>query len=428
MKDSQDTLTVQGLAKTKYRTQALVIMLLCAAFLFYKYILQNFPSIITNELMQTFHLTGAGLGNLAATFFYSFIIMQFLAGILLDKWGARYLTSIAILLCGLGTIAFSYCDKELSAGIMRATTGVGVAFATVAYMKLASTWCDVKYYALVAGLLVTAAMVGAVFGQAPLSFFMHTYGWRMSLLSLGVFGVILSILFFCIVRNSPADKVEVKHQFPQVKWSEIRAVLLDKRNWMLTLYAGLGFSPLVIVGGLWGNPFLQEAYQLTPTQSSALISLSFIGLGIGSPFFGFISNRVDDRSLLMMGGTFCALLCFLPIIYGHNLASWLIGSLLFGFGFFLGVFMLAFTLGKEINNIAVTATVISMINASDTILDAITDPLIGRILDGLSEGAMQNGVHYFSVENYRYALTILPLYLVAAIVCMMFFKKFSKNT
>ena len=46
-----------------------LVMLLCAAFLFYKYILQVFPGIITENLMSEFHITGAGLGKLAACYF-----------------------------------------------------------------------------------------------------------------------------------------------------------------------------------------------------------------------------------------------------------------------------------------------------------------------------------------------------------------------
>ena len=39
-----------------------IIISLCAIFLFYKYVLQVFSSIITNQLMHEFQLTGAGLG------------------------------------------------------------------------------------------------------------------------------------------------------------------------------------------------------------------------------------------------------------------------------------------------------------------------------------------------------------------------------
>ena len=57
-----------------------IVICLCAGFQFYKYVLQVYPSIITDQLMREFQLTGAGLGNLAAAFYYSFIVVQLFVG------------------------------------------------------------------------------------------------------------------------------------------------------------------------------------------------------------------------------------------------------------------------------------------------------------------------------------------------------------
>src|SRR5579883_1517412 len=84
-----------------------LIITLCAGFLFYKYVLQVYPSIITDQLMREFHLTGAGLGNLAATFYYAYMATQLFVGIMLDKYSTRWLTTAAIFVCALGVFLFS---------------------------------------------------------------------------------------------------------------------------------------------------------------------------------------------------------------------------------------------------------------------------------------------------------------------------------
>ena len=48
--------------------RAIITISLCGAFLFYKYILQNFPSIMAPQLMAAFHLQGLGLGMLSGVF------------------------------------------------------------------------------------------------------------------------------------------------------------------------------------------------------------------------------------------------------------------------------------------------------------------------------------------------------------------------
>src|SRR5262245_52752289 len=124
----------------KHYRYSLLVISLCACFLFYKYVLQVYPSIITEQLMREFNLTGAGLGNLAATFYYAFMVTQLFVGILLDKYSARWLTAGAIFSCSFGVLLFSQSDTLFIAELSRAMMGVGVAFATVAYMKLASAW------------------------------------------------------------------------------------------------------------------------------------------------------------------------------------------------------------------------------------------------------------------------------------------------
>lgn len=410
----------QSPMSTSSQYYPLIVISLCALFLFYKYVLQIYPSIITDQLMQEFNLTGAGLGNLAATFYYTYMIAQLVVGVLLDKYSSRWLTSAAILSCGIGVLLFSQADTIMTACLSRGLMGIGVAFATVAYMKLAAMWFPPRQYAFIGGLLATAAMAGAVFGQAPLAWIVTQTDWRLCLLGTGVFGCLLAAAFALIVRDKPVtlNQTESAH----VPFHEILEVFKNKQNWLLTFYSGLAFSPIAIFGGLWGNPFVAQAYELSKTQAASLVSLVFIGLGVGSPLLGFISDRLGNRRLVLLACTFISFIAILLILYVHPLPLWFLSILLFAFGFFLGAFMLVFAIGKELNKATLTATVIAMINMSDAMLDAITEPGIGKLLDLGWDGKIVNGVHYFSLHSYHVALSILPIYLLIATLLLFWVK------
>ncbi|HVY52911.1 MAG TPA: MFS transporter, partial [Gammaproteobacteria bacterium] len=113
--------------KTVKNGYPILVISLCACFLFYKYVLQIYPSTTTEQLMTEFQLTGAGLGNLAATFYYSYMIAQLFVGVILDKYSTRWLTSIAILGCALSTLWFSQTDSLFAAQFSRSLMGIGVA-------------------------------------------------------------------------------------------------------------------------------------------------------------------------------------------------------------------------------------------------------------------------------------------------------------
>lgn len=416
------TQTVES--KSTLRGYPIFVMGLCACFLFYKYVLQIYPSVITDELMRDFQLTGAGLGNLAATFYYAFMVAQLFVGVLLDKFSARWLTASAIFSCSLGVFLFSQTSSLLEAELSRALMGIGVAFATVAYMKLAAAWYSPRQYAFVGGLLATAAMAGAVFGEAPLALFIHSFGWRYCLAIVGFSGFVLAALFALVVRDAPPS---LRHErvvsSTPVSLKESLQVFASKQNWLLTFYSGLAFSPIAVFGGLWGNPFLQQAYNLNKSQSAFLVSLVFIGLGIGSPLLGILSDRLQERRKVMMYSTLCSAVAISLVLYWQTIPITLLAVFLFIFGFALGAFMLVFTIGKELNSLRLTATVVAMINMSDAVLDAITEPAIGKLLDINWDGKIVNGVHYFSLHSYHIALGVLPIYLIIAALLLVWVKQ-----
>lgn len=419
----------KNLAQTglRYSIYPILVLSLCAAFQFYKYVLQVYPSIITDQLMNEFQLTGTGLGNLAATFYYTFIITQLFVGLVLDKFGARFMAAAAILCCACGVFFFSHSHTAFSAGMCRALIGVGVAFSTVTYMKLAAVWFPSRHYAFVTGLLATATMAGAVFGQLPLAFFIHQVGWRQSLSAVGLAGFVLTLLFVFVVRDKPTLKQSNAKEKTNVLFNDIVEVLKNKQNWLLTIYCGLAFSPISIFGGLWGNPFLQQAYHLSNTQAASMIALIFIGLGIGSPIIGLLSDRLGgNRIQVMFYSTFISCAAISLVLYCHPMPTWILGSLLFIFGFSLGAYLLAFALGKELNKATVTATVIAMINAGDALLTGVTEPAIGKLLDLSWDGKIINGVHHFTLSGYQSALIILPLYLASAALLLLWVKSVSR--
>jgi len=414
---------------TLKRTQfyPILIISLCSAFLFYKYILQIFPSIITEQLMQEFQLNGTGLGNLAGTFYYSYMVTQLFVGFLLDKYSCRWLTSISIFSCALGIFLFAQCHSMWSACLARSLMGVGVAFATVSYMKMAAVWFPPRQYAFVSGLLASAAMAGAVFGQAPMAYIVGEFGWRYSLSIVGLVGIALAIVFLTLVRDNPSSLSSSPVEKSSLKLKDFLTVFKNKQNWLLTLYGGLAFSPIAVFGGLWGNPFLEQAYALTKTESASAISLVFIGLGVGSPLLGFLSDYLNNRKHVMLGSTLVSCVAITAVLYCHPLPTLILSALLFTFGFGLGAFMLVFAIGKEINSLLLTASVIAMINTSDAILDGVTEPFIGRLLDYFWDGTLKNGVHLFSLHSYHLALSVLPIYLLTACVLLFWLKEKKKD-
>lgn len=406
--------------KLSHYWKAWMIWLLSALFMFYKYALEVSPSVMTGTLMSTFNISGAQLGILAATYFYAYLLLQIPAGFLIDRFGPRKMTTIAIAVCGAGSLVFSSANTLLIAEIGRFLIGAGAAFAAVNCLKLTANWFPLRQFAFMAGLMMTIAMLGAVGGQAPLASFIEVAEWRPAMRYIAFAGFILAFLFWIVVRDqAPNHKQEKRLSSTKISLlAGLKQILVSSQSWWLSIYSGFAFAPVMVFGGLWGVAFLREAYQLSENLAAQQVSLIFIGFAVGAPIFGYLSDRVGKRKGVMFWGTLGALLTISAVVYIPGWSVVLISTLLFLFGFCISSFLLCFTMIREVSAPLLAATAIGFMNAFDALFGAVSDPLTGKILDSQWAGETLNGARIFSVDAYKAAFITLPIFLIIGLISL----------
>ncbi len=394
---------------------------LAASFFFYKYLLQVFPSIMSQNLMSAFHISGAGLGNLAACYFYAYLIMQIPVGLLLDRYSPKLISILALIACAISCLWFASSHNILSASLSRGLMGLGAAFAAVSCFKLTAIWFPPKRFALMAGLSMTAAMLGAVGGEAPLSYLVGLHGWRETILYCAIPGFALALIITLVVK----DKTEVRIPANSTMglWEQLARVLKHPQTWLLSLYSGLAFAPVSVFGSLWGVSFLHQAYQLGTTQAASTLSLIFIGFAIGCPLSGWFSDYIGKRKIIILIGTLIALLTIILVLYLPQAPILWLSILLFSFGLGASCFFLCFSMVREINPFILAATVLGFMNTFDSLCEAVIEPFIGQLLDWGWDGKMLDGARLFSLGNYHVALSVLPILFILGLVTLIFIKE-----
>jgi len=400
-----------------------IIWTVAAGFFFYKYLVQVSPSVMTADLMKAFQVNGAGLGNLSAFYFYAYLLMQIPVGIMLDRYSPRLITTCAIFICSASTFVFSMSNTLWLASISRALMGAGAAFAAVSCFKLASVWFAPKRFAFVSGMFMTAAMLGAVFGQMPLSLLVQQVGWRQALVVISALGLALCVIYALIVRDKPVPRGVPDKKRHQNIGQLLKHIVTNRQAWFLSLYSGFAFAPVSVFGGLWGVPFLQEAYQLTRTDAAFAVSCIFIGFAVGAPFLGWLSDHMGRRKPILYMGTLLAIFCLSVVIYSQHLSLASLVVFLFLFGFGSSGFFTSFAMIRELFPIVLAATVLGIMNTFDSVCEALYEPLVGAFLDWTWEGASLNGVHHFSLHGYHLSLVLLPLSLLLALVTLFLIKE-----
>ncbi len=397
-----------------------LVISLASFLLFYKYLLQVFPSVITDNLMVDFQLSGVGLGNLAACFFYSYLIAQLFSGYLIDRFNFKWIITLSMLISAAGAWLFAASHDVSTAMFGRMLMGAGAAFATVGYMKTAAVYFPASRFGFVSGLLTFGVMLGAVFGEAPLALFIHEAGWRSAITIISYTGIVIGCLFILFIQSKPKTHYFKQIQHARIRGTDIWTMLKNKINWSLAFYSGLAFAPLAVFGGLWGVPFVMRAYQLNQTAASFYVSMVYVGFGFGGPVFGYLESRYKNRFFLMNIGLWLSFITLITLIYIPIHQGLLLAlTLLFGLG--TGAFMLGFSVGKDANPLHIAATVVAFVNSGDAICGAISEPFIGKLLDILNPS---NTIpSHFSLGAYHIALSVLPLEILIAYYLLRLIKK-----
>lgn len=388
-----------------------IIFILAALFLSFEMILQVSPSIMINQLMAEFNINAAVLGVIASFYFYSYTIMQIPSGLLYDRFGPRMLITVATVLCSLGALFFGLAHSVFLIATGRFLLGIGSAFAFVGALTVAARWFSPSLFALFIGLLQFIGAIGATCGAYPLAYVINTFGWRPTMTGLGYIGLGLALLCALIIRNRPPqdeDKIQDHHTHLGFMKS-FKVVICQGQTWNLGLYSFTNWAPMLILPALWGVPYLMVKYNLHNTTAAFANSMAWIGMGLFSPLLGWLSDKIQRRTILLMAASVLGLTASLILLFVPNLSYFILCLLLFIIGCASSGNLLCFAVAKDINRPSVTSTAMGFNNMSVVLSGAVFQPVVGWILLKFWEGGMENGAPLYTAYSYTWGLATVPI-------------------
>ncbi|MBI4799949.1 MAG: MFS transporter [Desulfarculus sp.] len=376
------------------------------------------PAVLTRELMSDFGLAAASLGHLSALYFYAYVALQIPMGLLADAWGPRRLLSLGALGAGAGSLLFAAAPGLFWAGLGRLTVGASVAVGWVALLKLALHWFPPSRYALASGLALMVGIAGALSAGVPLRLLTDALGWRPVMLVMGLIPLVMAVAIWLWVRDDPGQRGYRSHAHPEVRgparsggvWRGLGEVFGQHNIRLLFAAPGGMVGPVFAFSGLWGVPFLQVAYGLSPTLSAGLCSLLMLGWAAGGPVLGGLSDRLGRRKPLYLGGALAASLGWGLVAYCPGLPLWLLAAALALIGFATGGMIIGFAFAKESVPPRLAGTASGVVNMGVMLGPTILQPAIGLVLDALWDGGLQGGVRQYPLAAFQAGFSLIVLW------------------
>jgi len=354
------------------------------------------PAAIAGELTRAFAINSAVLGTIAATYFYVYTVLQIPEGVLADTLGPRRILTAGSLVAGAGSFVFALAPTWEIAAAGRTLVGVGVSVAFLAILKVSAVWFPANRFATLNGVTMFAGNMGAVAAGAPLAWIVTWSSWRSVFVGLGVLSLLLGVASWLLVRDRPEDRGFPPVHAPaapghaKVRWTRALAdVLRNPATWpCVFVNVGAGGSFLAWAG-LWAVPYLQDMHGVSRVVAAEHASLFLLGVAVGSLAIGFVSDRIGNRRGMMIGCTLLYTLSWLPWVAVVRFPAWASLGWFLIMGLVAPVFVLGWTVVKEVNRPEHSGIATSVANVGIFLSTGILQPLIGWLLDrGRASGAL----------------------------------------
>jgi sugar phosphate permease len=392
---------------------------------FFAYFHRMALAVISKDLMSEFNLSASAIGILSSTYFYSYAALQIPVGVFCDTVGPKKTIAVFTLIASLGTVLFGLSYTFLMSMSAWLLVGAGVSATWVSTLKILSCWFKKDEFATFTGVLLAIGNFGAVMASFPLAVMVTMLGWRTLYTFLGILTFFLAILCLVIVKDSPqtsimkleSAKVERKERHITNVMNGTRLILMNKNFWLMSIWIYIIYGGTVAFQGLWGGLYLMDTYQLSKSEAGTILMMIGLGMIIGSPVIGILSDKIlKTRKWILVGWSIgFSMPWIIFMLYSGKLTIVILYILCFIIGFFGCSTVMIYTIIKELFPSEITGIASSIVNIFPFIGTATFQVTIGYLMDLI--GQVNN---VYPIKAYTLLFTFLTLFVSIAVVTSLF--------
>ncbi len=383
---------------------------------------------MADRIMADFDLTAAAFGSLGAVYFYVYAAMQLPSGTFADTMGPRKTITFGLVLTTAGSVIMGLAPTFGVLYIGRVIVSFGASLAWLSALKVIMNWFRSSEVATVTGLSGAINNSGQLLAATPLALLIIAIGWRMSFITAAVVSLMVALLNWFIVKDSPkkaglpsiaeiegeASQEGAQHKPQSGICQRMHEVLRNRKLWPLFLVAMGTYGSYATFFLNWLVVYLMQTYGVTRDYAASFALVSAIGAIIGTSALGFISDRIHSRRVPIMAATFISLVGFLLIVLWNGgkpplTAFWPISFII---GFNVGTMPIAFATVRDVARPEVRGMSSGLINMGAFAGAAVIQPLFGYVLDLNWAGEVLGDIRHYPVEAFQQA-TALPCALMA---------------
>jgi sugar phosphate permease len=295
-------------------------------------------SIANTSIRADLGLSGTQIGALLSAFSLAYGVAQLPIGLMLDRLGSRVILAAGMFVWSLAQMATGLVSSFAGFMTTRISLGAGEAPMMPCGVKVMNDWFSVRDRGLPTGLLTASNTLGVTLAPPLLTAIMLAFGWRAMFVTVGLFGLLLSLAWYPLYRDrasvlltpSEAESLGLETERPRTEMSlhQWKRLFRLRTVWGMMLgFGGVNYTTWLYLSWLPG--YLQAARHLTIARTGWVAIIPYLFGTIGSVVSGAAVNRLIRRGyapivackILIVGGMFCSALSTLGVAHAATAAG-----------------------------------------------------------------------------------------------------------
>ncbi|HXX23267.1 MAG TPA: MFS transporter [Terriglobia bacterium] len=311
--------------KLSFRTKLTLVIVLAFATIL-NYLDRQALSILAPTLQREMSIDNAHLGWLFAIFYYSYTLLQFAVGPVLDRFNLRWCFAVAVLAWSVVSGMTGLATGFISLLVFRFFLGVTEAPNWPAGLRTIARTLPPEERTLGSGIFESGAAVGAVLAPAAIFALLGRFGWRSAFFCLGSLGFFWAPIWLYVTRGRNLAQVWIGARSETHGIGTLVSIyreFIHSRQFWWVLVVSVTVNPCFYFTVNWLPTYFVQARGLVPgVQLGEMLTVIYLSLDIGNIGGGagtlllarYFSVGTARRVVFMMATALVGLCAIVPFI------------------------------------------------------------------------------------------------------------------
>jgi len=308
-----------------------IAMGLVALALFGNFYVYDSVGPVAELLVQQLGFTDTQIGSLNAIYSIPNVVLIFVGGVLVDRFGAGRMLMLTGATCLLGAVVTATTPHFIPMAAGRLLFGIGAETFNIASLTAVTAWYPVRHTALMMGLTLGAGRVGSFAADLSPAWASWVYarGWQPPLVLSAVIAAtsfVASAGYWWFERRYLGDRAREAHAAQPFSWRD--ALGFGVPYWYLLSLCVLWYAVMLAFRSTFAIKYFQQGHGLSLAAAGAINSYVFLAALFATPLFGWVCDRTGRYAGMLAFGALLlpvSLLVMSASTLGLGLGTVLIG-------------------------------------------------------------------------------------------------------